>query len=31
MAQLFDCTPENVLQHLKNIYAEEKTGASGNY
>ena len=24
MAQLFDCTPENVLQHLKNIYAEEE-------
>lgn len=24
MAELFDCTPENVLQHLKNIYAEEE-------
>lgn len=24
MAQLFDCTPENVLQHLKNIYSEEE-------
>nr|WP_325219982.1 virulence RhuM family protein [uncultured Oscillibacter sp.] len=22
MAELFDCTPENILQHLKNIYAE---------
>lgn len=20
MAELFDCTPENVLMHLKNIY-----------
>ena len=24
MAELFDCTPENILQHLKNIYAEEE-------
>ena len=24
MAQLFACTPENILQHLKNIYAEEE-------
>ena len=24
MAELFGCTPENVLQHLKNIYAEEE-------
>lgn len=24
MAELFDCTPENVLQHLKKIYAEEE-------
>ena len=22
MAELFDCTPQNILQHLKNIYAE---------
>ena len=24
MAELFGCTPENILQHLKNIYAEEE-------
>ena len=24
MAELFDCTPENIIQHLKNIYAEEE-------
>ena len=24
MAELFDCTPENILQHLKNIYLEEE-------
>ncbi len=24
MAELFDCTPENVIQHLKNVYAEEE-------
>ena len=24
MAELFDCTPENVLQHMKKIYAEEE-------
>lgn len=24
MAELFDCTPENITQHLKNIYAEEE-------
>ena len=24
MAELFSCTPENILQHLKNIYAEEE-------
>ena len=24
MAELFDCTPENILQHLKNIYVEEE-------
>ena len=24
MAELFDCTPENILQHLKNIFAEEE-------
>lgn len=24
MAELFDCTSENILQHLKNIYAEEE-------
>ena len=24
MAELFDCSPENILQHLKNIYAEEE-------
>lgn len=24
MAELFDCTTENVLQHLKNIFAEEE-------
>nr|WP_326184864.1 virulence RhuM family protein [uncultured Oscillibacter sp.] len=24
MAELFDCTPENILQHLKNIYAEDE-------
>ena len=24
MAELFDCTPENVLQHLKHIFAEEE-------
>ena len=24
MAELFDCTPENFIQHLKNIYAEEE-------
>ncbi len=24
MAELFGCTPENVLQHLKNIYTEEE-------
>ena len=24
IAELFECTPENVLQHLKNIYAEEE-------
>ncbi len=22
MAELFDCTPENIIQHLKNIYAD---------
>lgn len=22
MSELFDCTPENIIQHLKNIYAE---------
>ena len=22
--ELFDCTPENIIQHLKNIYAEEE-------
>lgn len=24
MAELFDCTPENILQHLKHIFAEEE-------
>ena len=24
MAELFGCTPENILQHLKSIYAEEE-------
>lgn len=24
MAEMFGCTPENILQHLKNIYAEEE-------
>ena len=24
MAELFDCTPENILQHLKNIFSEEE-------
>lgn len=24
MAELFGCTPENIIQHLKNIYAEEE-------
>ena len=24
MAELFDCTPENILQHLKHIYADEE-------
>ena len=24
LAELFDCTPENIIQHLKNIYAEEE-------
>ena len=24
MAELFDCSPENILQHLKNIYVEEE-------
>lgn len=24
MAELFDCTPENIIQHLKNIYTEEE-------
>ena len=24
MAELFGCTPENILQHLKNIYTEEE-------
>ena len=24
MAELVDCTPENIIQHLKNIYAEEE-------
>lgn len=24
MSELFDCTPENIIQHLKNIYAEEE-------
>ena len=24
MAELFDCTTENITQHLKNIYAEEE-------
>ena len=24
MAELFDCTPENITQHLKNIYTEEE-------
>ena len=24
MAQLFDCTPENVLQHLKKIFDDEE-------
>lgn len=24
MAELFDCTPENIIQHLKNIYSEEE-------
>ena len=23
MAELFDCTPEHILQHLKHIYAQE--------
>ena len=27
MAELFGCTPENILQHLKNIYAEEELAA----
>ncbi len=24
MAELFGCTPENIIQHLKNIYADEE-------
>lgn len=24
MAELFDCTPENIIQHLKHIYADEE-------
>ena len=24
MAELFDCTPENILQHLKHIFPEEE-------
>ena len=28
MAQLFGCTPENVLMHLKNIYAEGELQAN---
>ena len=24
LAELFDCTPENILQHLKHIFAEEE-------
>ncbi len=24
MAELFDCTPENIIQHLKNVYAEDE-------
>ena len=24
MSELFDCTPENVLQHLNNIFDEEE-------
>jgi len=24
VAELFDCTPGNIIQHLKNIYAEEE-------
>ncbi len=29
MAELFDCTPENVLQHLQNIYAEDELPREG--
>lgn len=28
MAELFGCTPENILQHLKNIYAEEELNSN---
>ena len=31
MAELFDCTPENILQHLKHIFAEEELTPEANY
>ena len=34
MAELFGCTPENVVQHLKNVYAEgelQETATTKNF